>query len=325
MRILRLCLLLSLMMILGLQSVITTTGNNLGIDSWGYQLQNYDLETLKNTEYKLLVLDYSKDGSDQQKFTTAELESIKSNGIKILSYISIGEAEDYRYYFNDSWKSNPPTWIDGENPDWKGNYKVKYWEEAWQEIIHGYLDKIANQGFDGVYLDIIDAYEFYQDTYSNARQDMIDFVLNIANYTRASINNFLIFPQNGEELLENQTYAATISGIGKEDLFIQPDEQKIRASDELTNLYSYLDILIKLDKPVLTVDYSSDPELISIARQKASDKGYIEYIGTLELDRLLSSDYQGSWLRNDIVDITGGIILVLVVIIVSYRLYKKRQ
>ena len=43
------------------------------------------------------------------------------------------------------------------------NYKIEYWNEEWQSIIYGnensYLKKILDSGFDGVYLDIVDAYE----------------------------------------------------------------------------------------------------------------------------------------------------------------------
>ena len=80
--------------------------------------------------------------------------------------MSIGEAEDYRYYWQPEWSRKPPLWLYEENPDWKGNYKVKYWDENWQKIIFGennsYLDKILNCGFDGVYLDIIDAFEYFE-------------------------------------------------------------------------------------------------------------------------------------------------------------------
>ena len=53
-----------------------------------------------------------------------------------------------------------------ENPEWEGNYKVKYWMDDWQAIIFGssssYLDKILAAGFDGVYLDIIEAFEHFE-------------------------------------------------------------------------------------------------------------------------------------------------------------------
>ena len=80
--------------------------------------------------------------------------------------MSIGEAEDYRYYWQADWSTNPPSWIEEENPDWEGNYIVKYWEQEWQDIIYGndnsYLKKIVDAGFDGVYLDIIDAFEYFE-------------------------------------------------------------------------------------------------------------------------------------------------------------------
>ncbi|MFH1844264.1 MAG: endo alpha-1,4 polygalactosaminidase [bacterium] len=92
----------------------------------------------------------------------------KANGGErlVIAYLSIGEAEDYQYYWRTSWQSLAPPWLDRENPDWAGNYKVRYWLAGWQEIIFGndasYLKKIIDAGFDGAYLDVIDAFEYYQ-------------------------------------------------------------------------------------------------------------------------------------------------------------------
>jgi len=80
--------------------------------------------------------------------------------------MSIGEAEDYRYYWQSGWKVGNPSFLDKENPNWKGNYKVRYWDKDWQNIIYGndnsYLKKILDAGFDGVYLDIIDGFEYFE-------------------------------------------------------------------------------------------------------------------------------------------------------------------
>ena len=92
----------------------------------------------------------------------------KANGGKrlVICYMSIGEAEDYRYYWQSEWKRDKPAWLARENPEWRGNYKVRYWDPAWQEIICGagdsYLNRILAAGFDGVYLDIIDAFEYFE-------------------------------------------------------------------------------------------------------------------------------------------------------------------
>ncbi|MEQ9310137.1 MAG: endo alpha-1,4 polygalactosaminidase [Balneolaceae bacterium] len=84
----------------------------------------------------------------------------------LISYMSIGEAEDYRYYWNESWEPGNPDWIVAENPNWEGNFKVKYWELDWKSYIYGntesYLQKIIDAGFDGVYLDIIDGFYYFE-------------------------------------------------------------------------------------------------------------------------------------------------------------------
>lgn len=119
------------------------------------------------TNYDLLIMDLFFDG---EAFTAEEIEQLRSkaNGGRrmVMSYMSIGEAENYRYYWQSSWKQHRPVWLDKENPDWEGNYKVHYWNSDWQEIICGagdsYLNRILHAGFDGVYLDIIDAFEYYE-------------------------------------------------------------------------------------------------------------------------------------------------------------------
>lgn len=120
------------------------------------------------TNYDILVMDLFFDGDDA--FTAAEIERLryKANGGKrlVISYMSIGEAEDYRYYWQPDWKRHRPAWMEKENRNWPGNYIVRYWYSDWQELICGrgdsYLNRILNAGFDGVYLDIVDGYEYFE-------------------------------------------------------------------------------------------------------------------------------------------------------------------
>lgn len=133
-----------------------------------YPVKEDFITTLQDTNYDILIIDlFDNDGI---QLTAEELQRLKSkkSGAErlILAYLSIGEAEVYRYYWQDKWLSNPPQWLDGENLNWSGNYKVKYWHSEWQQLIFGnekaYLDRIIAAGFDGVYLDIIDAFEYFE-------------------------------------------------------------------------------------------------------------------------------------------------------------------
>lgn len=121
-----------------------------------------------STNYDVILMDAF---FDEEIWLAQEIEALKTkaNGGRrlVISYMSIGEAEDYRYYWQTDFNTNAPEWLSGVNPDWPGNYKVKYWLNSWKTIIYGnsdaYLDKLLEVGFDGTYLDIIDGYEYFED------------------------------------------------------------------------------------------------------------------------------------------------------------------
>jgi uncharacterized protein (TIGR01370 family) len=81
------------------------------VTDWVYQLQNLDLTAVGATAYDLVVIDYSADGDDETAFTPAEIATLKNSpgGDKIvLAYMSIGEAEDYRFYWQSEWTPGNP-------------------------------------------------------------------------------------------------------------------------------------------------------------------------------------------------------------------------
>ena len=138
------------------------------LDHQAYGTKQDFIDAVSGTNYDLLITDLF---FDEQEFSSTDVNNlrIKANGGKrlVVAYMSIGEAEDYRYYWNSDWETNPPSWLKGENPNWEGNYKVEYWDTNWQQIIFGnntsYVKKILDAGFDGVYLDIIDAFEYFEE------------------------------------------------------------------------------------------------------------------------------------------------------------------
>ena len=133
------------------------------INPSAYPTKQSFLDAVKNTNYDLVLIDlYFND----ELLTVADVSSlkVKSNGGSRLAicYMSIGEAEDYRYY----WTNLNKNLVSKENPDWPGNFSVQYWEDSWKQVIYGndqsYTRKILDAGFDGAYLDIIEAYEYFE-------------------------------------------------------------------------------------------------------------------------------------------------------------------
>lgn len=266
-------------------SFASSAGVATGKTKWLYQLQNADPVAIAASGFDILTIDYSLDGSDAGAYTAAQIKSLRTAGKTVLAYLSIGEAEDYRYYFNSAWvepggsgldvpTASAPCWLGATDAEWLGNFKVQYWSEAWQLIVLGYLDKIIDAGFEGVYLDIIDGFYYWSAPNSEGVQlseevaalRMMNLVKRIALHARVTRGKpkFLIFPQNGEGILDYDTdggYMKTISGFGIEDLYhdgtvaLPPAETALRTP--------YLGAARAAGRQVLVVDYVDDGNRIT--------------------------------------------------------------
>jgi len=266
------------------------------IDDFAYWINDVDKKQIKDSKYDLIIIDYSADGSEDEEFSEDDVEHMKSSGDKkklLISYISIGEAEDYRYYWEDSWDSDDdgepdsgaPAWLDKENSDWEGNYKVRYWMQGWQDIVYDYLDRIMEAEFDGIYMDLIDAYEYYEDDFPTSDWFMIDFVRNISDYVKSDQGkDFLVFVQNGDKLLKNSTYLDHIDGIGREDLFYDDDDPT--DDDDREDSIKNLNKALEEEKAVLIIDYPTNLINIYDFYKNCVDYGFLCYATNRELDRL---------------------------------------
>lgn len=258
-----------------------------GARTWAYQLQKVDVDKVAASGFDVFVTDYSRDGSGARAFTAIEVEKMKTrpDGRRriVLAYFSIGEAESYRYYWNPAWATTPPGWLKRENPHWKGNFLVDYADPRWKRIVFDYLDRIAEAGFDGVYLDKIDS---FLDLKVRGPGPMQRFVTEIAKRGRQARPGFLVIAQNAEGLLAQAAYRAVIDGLGREDLFWNQDGRG-KPTPEKSKAWAMglLDKLVADGKPVFTVDYVRGPNVRQIY-EDARAKGYVPYATRVELDRL---------------------------------------
>jgi cysteinyl-tRNA synthetase, unknown class len=268
-----------------------------GVASWLYQLQNVDPEQLATADFDLAVIDYADD--DGAPWPPATLSRIKQNGLLAVAYLSIGEAESYRPYWDPAWDADEdgtpdpgaPTWLLGENPDWAGNYRVAYADPDWQALVFEYLDAILLAGFDGVYLDIVDAYESAAESdLPAAAAAMAGLVADIAGHARARDPGFLVFPQNAPAILGEldpdaaAAYLAVVDGIGAEDSFYFGDDDEDNPYEPQTETLAYLDRFVAAGRVVLAVDYLSDPDKISRFRAECRDHGFIPFAAIRELN-----------------------------------------
>lgn len=222
----------------------------------------------------------------------SDLDAIRGGqaGRKVIAYISIGEAEDYRPYWRKEWgnhgklTSAAPSWLGVENSEWKGNYRVKYWQPAWQKLMLAAIDDAMAQGFDGVYLDCVDGFETFEqdgkdfiddrinpETKQSFRRDMVDWVKAIADRARTKNSAACVIPQNGSQLLAHADFLAVISAIGIEDLFT--DGNKLQPKSHTSEVLGHLKKMAATQKPVLLIEYPRSAERQALSKKLAREYG----------------------------------------------------
>ena len=233
-----------------------------------YQLQHADPDRIGLTAFDLIVVPISTAGSSP-KVIPALKKSVGGSKL-VLCYMSIGQTENYRWYWNPGWVKNPPDWLDAPDGVWAGDYWVKYWMPEWKRIIYGtpnsYLDRILALGYDGVYLDRVDAYWYYQDLgRETAAREMVDFILDFTKYARQKHPGFGVFPQNAEELgTMFPDFMQAMTGIGVEDLYYgYPHDHEPSPPEWTAEREAILDQWAAAGKLVLTIDYTARSEQIA--------------------------------------------------------------
>ncbi len=266
--------------------------------SWGYQLQRIH-PALVPSGIDVMVVDYARHGDEPSVLTASDIATLRrrSDGTQriVLAYLSIGEAESYRYYWQSHWRFRPPSWLIRENSDWKANYVIRYWDPGWQQILfdehttlvdrflgrfltsrRSYVDRIIEAGFDGVYLDRVDAFDEAGKERPSAEADMVALVSALSAYAKRRRPGFLVVPQNGEELLQHESYRKAIDGAAKEDLVFGLDGADIENTDD--NIEHSIALLnqVKADgKSVFVVEYVRAPEKRIAIQKRLQQTGFV--------------------------------------------------
>lgn len=207
-----------------------------GVEHWLYLIDNaMNADTVGQiaaSDHDMVVMDFITSEVDRENYPLADtIDAMKADDPDrlVIAYINVGEAEDYRTYWEDGWGVGNPDWITALDPEgWEGNYPVVYWAEAFQDIWleeGGYLDQIVEAGFDGVYLDWIEAYEdenvlaAAEDDGLDPEQAMIDWVGAVADHGRSLDPNFIVIAQNAAPLLTDADYRDAIDAIAQEQIW----------------------------------------------------------------------------------------------------------
>ncbi|WP_121009231.1 endo alpha-1,4 polygalactosaminidase [Hydrogenivirga caldilitoris] len=205
---------------------------------------------------------------------------------KLIGYISVGEIEKFRNYYEDIKK-----YAIGKNPVWD-SYIADLRKEGYVNYILDVVAKrIADSGFDGFFLDTLDSYKLAvkPEEYVEFERAEVELIKNL----RARYPDKLIILNRGEEILErvhnliNGVVAESLfRGLGKEREYGEVTEE------ERGYLLKYLSRAKSYGLPVVVIDYA-DPKDRKLAKElvsKIKALGFIPYVADRELSRIGHSE-----------------------------------
>lgn len=137
-------------------------------DSSGFGRQEEFALRLHGTNYDLIVVDVFHGVGEPLNRRAVETLKYKKIGARrlVYAYVDIGAAASYDYYWKPHWREGSPQWISAPTPGDPDRYFVEYWQPEWRRIITGdtdsYIYGLIAQGFDGVILDGIRNYRFFE-------------------------------------------------------------------------------------------------------------------------------------------------------------------
>jgi cysteinyl-tRNA synthetase len=315
------------------------------INFWAYQIQKIAdpgaVDALANSSYDMLILEPTRTdwSSDDKLFDTKGMverlkNTLASDGIHrklVIAYIDIGEAEDWRWYWtwSKSWppgQPRPGDWPDyiiAHDPDgWDGNYPVAYWDDRWKDIViygknqnsdpygdyNSVIDETIKDGFDGIYLDWVEAYEndsVAQEAQNQGKDpavEMINFIQEMRDYAVLRVPNFIIIQQNAVSLIDGHPeLLSKIDAISQEAIWYDgdatddwddPNGYDSKNSQSLIDYYlGYLDQFQAAGIVVFNCEYALNYS--DDAYTKSSTKGYVPYCSRRSLSKLTTTPPPG--------------------------------
>lgn len=255
-----------------------------------YALSGYDYNDFKsNYAADILIVD-----KDDSQLTREQIKDLQADGTKIYSYISIGEAESYRDYWQN-WQVGSPDFILAENENWAENYLVKFWQEPWQSVMEQRILSLVALGYDGAYLDIVDGYTHpqviaaWQGSGTELRQAMENFVIRLSQAAKSVNPTFAIIPQNAPALLAvsedaihpNIRYLSAIDGLGVESLWYDDNELSEWTKWDLP----LVRIAKQQGKFILATSYPQDIDKQKDYFRRARKEGFHAFVGDRSLSK----------------------------------------
>jgi len=245
-------------------AIVPTVPVSKPITSWLYYIKDVDVDKVVEAKVDMVVIDLE---TKTAPITKVQVQKLKDSGKVVIAYLSLGEAEDYRGYWDEQWKPGNPEWLGKQSTVWKGNYVVKdLMSKQWTEVSKALISQAKQLGFDGIVVAGVNG--------TNGQADL--YLTRVAEFAKKDNENFKVFVQ---DYLSDQLFDK-IDGVIKQGLTYNLFGI---ANKNVTDQVAKLKQWTARNKKVFVVEFV-DQTKWQIANKTIVDNQFLGYNGPLELN-----------------------------------------
>ena len=194
----------------------------LAVASWqwepvaAYLLQDVDRDEVTWHRWSVLVMEPEEACPDC-------LQAALEDSRLVLAYTNPGYAEEWRSYW-PLIRGEP--WVHEETV-YEGEYYVEYWRGEWQAIMKAVIEDYLSRGYQGVYLDNVDAAITLKEENPSwldghdPVEEMINLVCSLSHHAKSLNPGARVYVNIGSatQLLYRQDFTKCIDGLLREELW----------------------------------------------------------------------------------------------------------
>jgi endo-alpha-1,4-polygalactosaminidase (GH114 family) len=198
------------------------------------------------------------------------LAPLKQRGKTVIGYISIGEVNSTRSYYNEVKAQNL---VLQENKNWPGSYFIDVRNPLWtRRVIEELIPKIIQKGFNGIFLDTIDNAPYLEEMDPQRFRGMSDAMVTLIKTIRRNFPTIKIVANRGFDILSK--FEGDIDMVLGESIV----PEQVRLLQDLKRR--------RPNVTILTLDYinPSDRNAVIQAYRRQRANGFNPYVSTRELN-----------------------------------------
>ncbi|MBC7952203.1 MAG: hypothetical protein H7Z12_10365 [Rhodospirillaceae bacterium] len=121
--------------------------------------------SMERTNQDVLFIDVAHRGTDALNKDDVKRLKYKELGAPrlMLAVLPVGKAYDWRWYWQKGWEAGNPPFLFAPIPEEPGSFVTDMGDPKWKELLGKYLAGIIDLGFDGVVLDNLDTYLWFEE------------------------------------------------------------------------------------------------------------------------------------------------------------------